>query len=51
MTGKLIVTGNYSQPASSLLYFNTAGKIISSGIYILHIEAEGAQYNIKLKKQ
>jgi len=51
MTGKLIVTGNYSQPASSLLYFNTAGKIISSGIYILHIEAEGVQYNIKLKKQ
>jgi hypothetical protein len=51
MSGKLIGINNYNQQPASILYFDNYSNVLSKGVYILHIEAEGKSYNLKLIKQ
>jgi hypothetical protein len=51
MSGKLIGTSNYPQPTASILYFDNYNHLLSNGVYMLHIEAEGRSYNLKMIKQ
>lgn len=51
ISGKLIGVVTYSQLISSLLYEDKFAEWISSGIYILQVQAEGKFYNFKIIKQ
>ena len=51
VSGKQIAISEYYQPASALIRFDTYGKVLSRGIYILQAEVEGKRYSIKVMKQ
>jgi hypothetical protein len=51
ISGKIIGTTDFNRPTSSILRLNIYNKVLSSGVYILHAEAEGKSYSLKLVRQ
>lgn len=50
ISGKLISVSESYNPLTSIIRFDNYNKAISKGIYILQVDNEGKQYNLKLMK-
>ncbi|MEI9958246.1 MAG: T9SS type A sorting domain-containing protein [Ferruginibacter sp.] len=50
LSGRLINVTEKVNLASSLIHFDSFNQSLSKGVYLLQIESEGKQYNIKVLK-
>jgi hypothetical protein len=50
LSGRLISVSEKSNPVSSIMQFDNYNKNIAKGIYLLQVESEGKQFNIKIVK-
>ncbi len=50
LSGRLISVSEKNNPVSSIIQFDNYNKNIAKGIYLLQVESEGKQFNIKIVK-
>lgn len=50
LSGRLISVSEKPNPVSSIIQFDNYNKNIAKGIYLLQVESEGKQFNIKIVK-